>query len=279
MKPQLILDQSREQYDAIKADHFSKLKLIAKSPAHYKYGTESEREDTDALRFGRAAHLWLLEPAAYPDRVAVWREGRRSGKTWDAFRAANEGRDIITEDEETTLHAMSAAVDACGYARPYLSGGDAEVSLLWGAEVVPGHVMPVKGRLDYVTKNDLVDVKFVRCASPAAFGRQAWDLQYLAQAAFYSDGYEKASGRRLPFVFVAIEKEPPHCIGVYVVTEEQLAAGRAEYERWLATLSLCRLQNDWPGYVTGPTPLVLPPWAEKQAQELFTAGFAEGVAQ
>jgi hypothetical protein len=279
MKPEIRFGLSRAEYEGLPGDRFSRLKLIAKSPAHFKHGAEEEQEDTDALKFGRCAHLAILEPEEFQRGVVIWDGGTRRGKEWDAFREKHAGKEILTESESESLQGIRAAIQRADYARPYLVYGQSEVTLLWGAEVVPGHVMPVKGRLDYLTESAIVDLKFVRCASPAAFGRQAWDLSYLAQGAFYADGYERATGRRLPFAFVAIEKTPPYCVGVYIMTEEQHAAGRAEYERWLATLSLCRLEDRWPGYVTGPTPLVLPPWAEKQAQELFTAGFAEGAAQ
>jgi hypothetical protein len=280
MKPSIEFDVPRSVYEAIRADHFSKLSAIAISPAHYKYGIENGDEDTDALRFGRAAHLLILEPVEFSRVVVVKPKftGKGAVAAREEWEAAHASKLIVSETEMNTLERIQSAVGRCDYALPFLTGGKPEVTLVWGAEIVPGHVMPVKGRLDYLTDDFIVDVKFVRCAAPAAFGKQAWDLHYLPQAAFYSDGYEKAAGRRLPFVLLAVEKEPPFCIVPYVVPSEHLAAGRAEYEKWLATLSLCRLEDRWPGYATGPMPLQLPVWAERQAQELSTV-YAEGVTQ
>lgn len=56
----------------------------------------------------------------------------------------------------------------------------------------------------------LVDVKTCGDASPREFGRQVARKGYHRQAAFYSDGYEIASGKRvLGFVFVAVESTWP----------------------------------------------------------------------
>jgi hypothetical protein len=278
MTARLITGMSRAEYDAIDADNWSSIRRIAKSPAHYKHGAEEGTEDTDALRFGRAAHLAVLEPLAFAAEVIVKPKftGKGAVAAREEWELAHASKTIISESESWSIAKIRQAVAQCDFARSFLTGGNAEVTVTWNAEVVPGFRVPAKGRIDYVTADALVDLKFARCAAPEAFGRQAWDLGYLGQAAFYSDGHFAATGERKPFVFVVAEKEPPFCVAVYVVTQEQLAAGRAEYERLLSILSLCRIRNEWPGYVTGPQSLVLPKWAQQYAEESLNAEREEG---
>ena len=272
----LVYGLSREEYEALEGDNWSSIKRLARSPLHYRHAVDGDDEDTDARKFGRCVHLAILEPAEYARSVVTWEGGRRFGKEWDAFCAANEGREILTVAERERVDGIRKAVAGAEWLSPFVTRGKPEVSMVWATEVVPGFAIPCKGRLDYEAADALVDLKVTRNAAPGAFGRQCVDLQYLGQAAFYSDGYAAITGRRPPFVFVAVESQAPHCVAAYVVTEAQLAAGRAEYQRLLATLSLCRLDNRWPGYVTAPVPLELPAWVAKQAEETLNAERAEG---
>ena len=269
MTGRIIYDMPRAEYDQLDADNWSTLKRIARSPAHYRHGLDEEQEDTDALRVGRAGHIAILEPESFRLKVAVWTGGRRYGTQWEQFRDNNADRDIITAAEAEMIQAMADSVSRAHHVTPFLDGR-AEVSVLWDAEIVPGFLVPCKARPDMVTETHIVDLKLVRDASAEAFGRQALSLGYLSQAAFYADGYAEATGTRKPFAFVAVEKCPPYCAAVYLVTDEQLAYGRAEYQRLISILSLCRIRGEWPGYQSQPECLVLPRWAQRQAEETLT---------
>lgn len=274
----IIFDMPRAEYDALSFDNYSSLKRIGRSPWHYKWAKDHpDSDDTDARKFGRAAHLAVLEPDAYLSQTVVWLEGARRGKQWEEFAARNVGREILTPAEAARIDAVRDAVARSEYAKELTSGGQAEVTLLWDTEIVPGFVVPCRSRLDYVTPKAIVDLKLTRNASPEAFGRQSWDLGYLGQAAFYSDAYERVTGKRLPFVFLAVENEDPFSVAAYRVTDEQMAAGRDDYVRFLSILSLCRIKNEWPSYATAPMPLVLPPWAAKQAEALSNAANLEAM--
>lgn len=256
---------SREAYDKLSRTNWSSLKHLGRSPAHYRHNQFNGRTDTTALRLGRAAHLAVLEPERYRAECAVWDGGRRAGNAWEAFKEAHKGYDILTEDEHAQCLALAAAVRANTNAAPYLSGGRAEVTALW-TDAVYG--LDCKARLDFeASVRALVDLKTTRDASPEGFAREALRFQLHVQAAFYCDGYEAATGQRLPYVLVAVEKEPPHVVQVYRVPEAILALGRETYRELLGQLADCRRESRWPGYASGELELTLPRWAVPQEDE------------
>jgi hypothetical protein len=80
---------------------------------------------------------------------------------------------------------------------------------------------------------------------PKKFQRQAEDLLYDVQACFYRDGCLEVYAERLPFVFIAVEMEPPFRVRAYQAPDDWFVSGFAvindivqEYERRIN-------ENDW----------------------------------
>ena len=265
----------REDYDSIERVNYSSLKLIARSPAHYRHGLLEERADTDALRMGRVTHLAVLEPERFRSLISVWDGGRRAGKDWDKFTEQNQGRELLTIEEHKLCLALQQAVRNDARAMRYISGGKPEVTVLWTAEV-GGRSIPCKARLDFDTDDAIVELKTTRNAEPSAFGRQSHGLRYHVQGAWQVDGYARAAGIGKPHVTVAVEKEPPYEVVVYRMPERYLEMGRVEYRDWLMRLVECRETARWPGYAETELDLEFPPWAtgedEDLGGELLTSG-------
>jgi hypothetical protein len=269
MKDGIYPDMTRAQYDALTdRENWSRLKNMGRSPAHYRHALLEPREDTSALRNGRANHVAVFEPEKFANLVAVWDGGRRQGKTWDAFLEANAGKDILTRAEHDQLVGMQRAVRQHPVARDYLRGGQAEVSVLWTFTIPElGISMPCKSRLDYLTPDCILDLKTCRDASPAAFGRAAFNFEYHAQGAFYQDAVFAATGRRLPYIVPAAELSPPCVVQVYRLPEHVLAAGRDRYRALLCQLDACRREDRWDGYASEELELELPRWSGIEAPE------------
>ena len=265
-QPYVRYDMPREEYDRLDRVNWSRLKNILRSPAHYRHGLLEARPDTDALKRGRAVHLAVLEPERFPVECVVWHGGRRAGKEWERFVEEHADREILTEAEYELCLSLNAAVRASPDAARYLAGGRSEVTVTWEASAPPlgedaGWRFACKGRLDSVSPLAIVDLKTTKDASPEGFGREAWRYRYDAQAAFYADGYEAATGQRLPYVLVAVEVAPPHVVQVYRVEDEILEVGRDAYRSCLGRLAACRTSNAWTGYAEGEMALTLPGWA------------------
>ncbi len=268
MNGRIIHSMPRGEYDAMRDRvNFSSLKHMGRSPAHYKHALEHPSEDTDARRRGRLVHLAVLEPNVYEAQTAVWDGGRRAGKAWEAFCAANEGKELLTLAEAKTTQDIARAVRAHPVAAKYLERGRSEVTVLWDVEVVPGLVIPCKCRIDWVGESLLLDLKTTKDASPEAFGRQMFTLGTLGQAAMYSDGWHAVTGERPDFALLAVESEAPHVIQPYRIEDLDLARGRAQYRGLLERLALCQATGQWPGYDTKPLPLSIPRWAQSDEVE------------
>jgi hypothetical protein len=225
------------------------------------------------MRVGRATHVATLEPERFRSQWAVWDGGARRGKEWEKFerQAHADGLDVLTADQFETVQAISKAALSDEYAARYLRGGSAEVTLLW-ADSDSG--IPCKARPDFAAKDvgALVDLKSTRDASPEAFARACWNLSYAEQAAFYVDGYEAATGVRLPYVIVAVENCAPYIVQVYRLPNAVLDIGRATYRGHLERLALCRRTGRWPGYGDGELDLELPRWVARNDNEEDLAG-------
>lgn len=258
---------SREQYERLEGVNFSTLKAMARSPAHYRHLLTHGREDSDALKIGRAVHLAVYEPELFRETCVVWDDGPRRGKRWDAFRTKYAGCEILTAAEHERCVALATAVRLDAVAAKYVTHGRAEQTLQWTHTEeelggVPGFSLKCKGRVDWVpAAGALVDLKTCRDASPDGFGRAAWSLSYCMQAAFYVDGHKAMTGEERPYVLVAAEKEAPYCVAVYRVPDIALELGREQYRALLRRLHECREANAWPGYATAEQDLTLPRWA------------------
>jgi hypothetical protein len=128
------------------------------------------------------------------------------------------------------------------------SDGMAEQSAWW---LDPETGLLCKCRPDWSRAGFLVDLKTTTNASPAGFARAVERYRYHVQAAYALDGWPTAGGDAMDqFIFVVVEKMPPHVIGLYDLSAARLDAARDLYRRDLATAADCLTRQHWPGYPT-----------------------------
>lgn len=264
---------SYEQYQALPGVNVSSLKELRRSPLHYRHRLANPRT-SDALTLGTAAHVSTLEPNRYADAFAVWdrktktgRSAPRTGKAWDAFVAESDGRTILTIEEHETAQAIAAAVRSDPTAARYLRRGLPEVSMQWEA-----HGMVLKGRVDWLTELDGVDVvvglKTTSDCRPGEFSRQAHRLGYHLQWAYYHDGFQTVRDAAPYMVEIVVESAAPYAVAVYTIPEPVLSLGRDEYVELIAMLRDCQTADVWPGPVPHETELTFPAWAYGAGEEI-----------
>lgn len=264
---------SRTEYDKQGDVNWSSLKLLLKSPAHYRAALMATvRPSTAPQTRGRAVHVAVLEPDRFRAEYVTYPE-RRAGKKWDAFKEANPDKEILTEDTHADCIAMEQAVRTNPAALPYLSGGRSEVTVLWpfvretmGA--VEGYSTDCKSRIDFVANvGALVDFKSTRDASPSGFGRELARYGHHIQAASYRRAYQLATGKELPYIFVATEAAWPHVTAVYRMTAKAFDLGWDTYVELHDRLNACRRDNYYPGYGEGVMDVELPHWLDPDDDE------------
>ncbi|MFA4972800.1 MAG: PD-(D/E)XK nuclease-like domain-containing protein [bacterium] len=258
-----IEDLTRAEYDSVDAVNISTLKSMAVSPRHYQHALSCPRPDTDSMRLGRLMHAMVFEPDTIDAHWVVWDGGRRAGKEWEAFLAANVGKELIRAPEDwEAAEAVAAAVQAHPVASRYLRSGKAEQTLRWTDRDTG---LLCKGRADWIAPSaDVVDLKTTRDISPRAVQRGLVALAYHAQAAFYCDGLEAMGHGPHGFCWIYVEQSAPYDVAVYTATTEVLSAGRDLYRGWLARVVECRASGCWPGVAPSELQMELPAWAVKE---------------
>jgi len=265
----------RHEYDLIEAVNWSTLRALAQSPLHYRHRLSSPPEETARMLIGRAVHTAVLEPDRFGETYAVWDGGRRAGKAWEEFAAAAGERAVLRADEAEAVSAMAVAVRSHPVAGPLLASGRAEVTLTWTDQRTG---LACKARPDWIGDDGgLVELKTMPTVEPAAVGAHVARLLYHCQLAFYAIGVEAVCGQRPTSVrLVAVEVEPPHDVGVYLVDDDVLYAGEDQVRELLALLARCRERDEWPGRCPTEQRLELPRWwwAQQAADELELVGLA-----
>lgn len=266
----IVIDMSNDEYHAHPSISKSGLDLIRRAPALYKWRQTNPQPFKACFRTGTLAHTLLLEPERFEREVMVMPKFDRrttAGKLAHADFIARHGeRDYATDEEYAELKGMREAVWKHPAANRLLSKVEAvEQSVFWIDPVtgIECRCRPDAWRVDDI----IIDFKTARDASPIGFAKSVENYRYHVQDAYYSDGVKAVTGKAPRFVFIAVEPEPPHLVGVYVLTEEARATGRKLYREDLNTLGTCRSLDQWPGYGEKILPLDLPKWATEPLED------------
>lgn len=248
----------------------SHLDLIARSPLHYwaRYLDQNrvEPEPTPAIQIGSALHTHVLELDQWDARYVTAPDGidrrTKQGKAeWEAFTTAATGRTVLAKADAEKVMRMGHAVWSHPAAAALLHWqGKAETTHMWTDEATG---LQCKCRPDWLTNDGkiVVDLKTTEDASPAGFRKSISNWRYHVQAAWYTDGLERATGiRPAQFIFVCVEKSPPHAVAVYAADDEMIAIGRQAAARDLDVLATCKAGDVWPSYSDQVELISLPPW-------------------
>jgi exodeoxyribonuclease VIII len=264
----LDYDLPIEAYHALPSVSKSQLDTLDLSPAIFFARHRDPNRPAPVAKSGRLegnlAHCAVLEPDEFEKRYVIGPSVNRNTKVWKEFVDAHADRVAIQQDQYEAAVRQAVSVRALPEVGEALENGRPEVSAFWND---PATGIACRCRPDWVHDCGeagviLLDVKTYTDPSPREFARQVARKSYAKQAAFYSDGYEAASGRKvLGFIFVAVGTEYPYPACAMMLDEESLEAGRQHYKRNLRVYAECERTGEWPGYATGISIIRLPNWA------------------
>jgi hypothetical protein len=254
-----------EQYKAIKAVHKSTLSEMTRSPAHYRWAVDNpSHKSTPTQLMGSLVHCLVLEPhRLYENYYVSETDVRRGTKAWDTLETVAAGRTILKASEYADAKAIADAVFAHAKASECLAACEArEATLVWND---PATELLCKARPDALSVQSqvIVDLKTTQSAADGDFARDVLSYKYHWQAAMYLDAARVVYGREFLFVFVAVEKEPPYGVGVYLLSQEFIELGRTQYQRALKQVAECETSGQWPCYSETAMELPAPAWAMK----------------
>lgn len=280
----IVPGMSLADYLAVDALSASDLKLLARSPWHYRNRVPVDQ--TPAMLRGTLAHCALLEPDAMAGRYVVVPEDaprKPSRLQWEAKKPSPEsraamdwwrdfidnrsiGRQIVSFEDYELCKAQLAAVAREPELAKILRTGIGEVSVFWVDQKTGIYCKARPDWLDLSGVDPLSPLDLKTCAdeSKVGFGRAAARLRYDLQAAHYTAGIEAVTNRPVEkFVFGAVTSQYPVLAVPYVLTDEIRDQGRDERRELMERLAWCRRENEWPAYGSGIQLLDFPAYAKQ----------------
>ncbi|MEU5580991.1 PD-(D/E)XK nuclease-like domain-containing protein [Streptomyces huasconensis] len=275
--PQIIDGLSADDYHADRTSISSsglRTLLPPGCPAQFKYDRDHPQPPKREFDLGHAAHTVVLGKG---EQITVvdysdWKKAEARAERDAAYAA---GTVPLLAKEWDQVQAMADAIRQHPQAGPLFTGeGIAERSIYWTdpatgvrCRIRPDWLKPLPGL------TLCVDLKTTTDASPTAVQKSIEKYAYHQQDALYCDGTEAAglAPDGVRFLFVFVDKNPPHLITVRELDDQARDIGRARNEHALRLYADCVATGTWPDW-TGPTadiPFInLPTWAAiRQAEE------------
>lgn len=237
---------TRSEYEALPGINWSSLKAgNGRMGAHIRARQHQPLKDSQALKFGRAFHILVLQPELFNVAFTVIAGGKTTTKA-----------DALTDEDMRKLGGMREAWDELG-----LTVSERETALTWtygGVEC--------KGMIDGMESGAILDLKSTTNANPDAFAAECFKFLYHGQMAWYSEGLRKngiePDGARI----VAIEKDEPFAYADFTLDPGWLDLGHR-----LADTLLEKYVDQSPA-TYGRVILPVPEWADSEPLELTIGG-------
>lgn len=233
----------------------SDLFKILESPEKFKYYLEHPEPPTKALAFGSLFHAMVLEPETVERDFAVAPNVDRRTKfgkdMFAKFEKDSYGKIAVAQDMVDLAVEMRDAVAKHELASKLLRGQH-EVAFSWKDDIT-GEMVKCKVDVfrEFEDKVRIVDLKSTENAETEAFTKAAINMGYDMQAAMYSKIVEQCTGKRVDFIFLAVEKKPPYAINILEADGPLMVYGYDKYRKCIGDYSLCKKDGNWYGYL-GP---------------------------
>lgn len=245
----------------------SGLSLIARSPAHYRYGPP--RTPSRAQVIGQALHSCLLEPELFErEYINAGTPNRTASEYKQAVNQIGDPSRVLTQPEHDNIRMAVESVWAQSGPRALLESDDHRELSVFATDPETG--VMVRIRPDIIAGGGvLIDLKKTQDARAPAFERAIMNYRYHVQAALYMDAWRWASGdSTLSWQFLAVEEQPPHAAKIYELDDTALAEGRKLYREALDQYAHCLERDEWPAYPCDEPELIgLPSWRVAQIED------------
>lgn len=250
---EVVYCQPDPAYRQAAGESQSHLKMILVSPAHYDAARRRRFYTSSVMTIGTATHCKALEgddtfAANYickPDNIKYT---TKEGRDW---RDSQGRKTILVNDGKDrqwdSVVGMTDALRQLDWFDPTQKDYRKynEVSIYW-----QDYGIQCKARLDrvIVTEDEVIvlDLKTTDSVSFEKFQTKMVDLGYDFQAAWYTHAAKLVWGKPTRFVFVAVERNEPHTIDIFEVSDGIMQEARFKNESALKILKECRMKDEWP---------------------------------
>lgn len=257
--------------------------MFTKSPKHYwarsPYNPNRiEPEETEALILGRAAHHLLFGEADFQN-VFTLRPLTINGEAWNGNKLvcrgwlkqqAEKGLTVLTPAQLETIKGMAFALAGHPIVKAGILNGSIEHS--WFAKE-PSTGLWMKARPDATPTDslDFADLKTCRSVQREDIIRSVRDFSYHMQAGMLSILCRELLKTTMnSFSLVFVEKEPPFCVRVVTLKENDIERGERQCRAMIRLFAKCMETKHWPGPGGDQTDaeyVELPEWDQKRIDE------------
>lgn len=230
-------------------DYFSNscLKLFARSPAilHQTRLGLLPWGSTDALRMGSLTHMIILEDAhdyvIIPDEHMTPSGGVSTKKATREWLASLEpGKLYATQREITQIQLMQHEVKQHDYAQQIMDGAEFErVARVEGPEVW------LQSKIDIINHNKSIIGDLKTCNTLEDFPGNIRKHNYVRQMAFYRKLYRDLFFDDCTCYLIAVEKELPNRVGVWVMEDASMDAEESFINGQLRVLAGALEHDQW----------------------------------
>ncbi|SHI78856.1 PDDEXK-like protein of unknown function [Aureimonas altamirensis DSM 21988] len=247
---------------------------------HSPYNPERiERDATEALNFGKAAHHLLLGESGFAQHFAVrpasiagkpWQGNRTECKDWMADQA-KAGRTVILPSQIDDIRRMRDSLAAHPIVQAGALNGRIERSMFAKFDDIW-----MKARPDVIPNDggDFVDLKTAASVDDDSLSKTIFSSGYHVQGAVVRMVWRELGLPFGSFVLAFLEKSAPYEVRFFEVRAQDLDLGERQARAALQTVKECRKQGVWPGY-DGFHPSVLnidiPQWARTRTETTLAA--------
>ncbi|KQW79751.1 hypothetical protein ASC65_14480 [Brevundimonas sp. Root1279] len=227
------------------------------SPAHYYVDSalnpnRAPGEDRPAFAVGRLAHKLLLEGTdglaeefvTRPEQWSDWRT--KEARVWRDEQVL-AGKTVITDADLAAVTGMAESLATHPLVEQGILDGFVERSLLW-QDAKTG--VWLKSRPDVIPNSSglFADLKTTASVADDELARSLASYGYHMQAALVGMASEAVLGRPMEeFALVWVEKAPPHCVRVTVLTGADIERGRMQLRSAIDQFARCLDTGRWPG--------------------------------
>lgn len=212
------------------------------------------KESKASWEFGSAFHTLILEPHLFEQQYFVMPKKVLKRDDEELFNVHKEAekyaetttKQVLSLSDYEKLRAMQEALRSNERARKLIENAVYESSYFWQDEHTG---LMLKARPDILNGNIYVDLKTIDDASPSSFQRSMALYGNHLQAALVRDGVYELTGEKLSAcINLCVEKQWPHCIGIYIIDDAAIETGHVEYKQLLLDLKYCITANSFSDY-------------------------------
>lgn len=176
-----------------------------------------------------------------------------------AERAKARGVNLLSADQDAAVRRMVQEVHRVPFVAKALMGDEVEAEVSAFALDVFG--VPGKAKADLFCGDTglMIDWKTTRDA--VGFDRSVAQFGYALQQVWYQEVWKQAGGPECTdFIFVAVEAEPPHLVGLYRVDRTTLEEARVRVQRAVDVIRRCDELGQYPGLPMEVQEIKAPVW-------------------